>query len=103
MFEKDDLLQPTVEYTGLSSSYYTVHVKLPTSKVAPYFAECNDIIEVLGMNYAEGNIFKAIWRICAARTLGKHKKGNTSKYDIEKLYFFAKRLYELEQAKEFHG
>lgn len=102
MFEKEDII-PSEEYTGLSSSYYVVEVKHPTSATPPYFAECNDIIEVLGMNYAEGNIFKAIWRICAARTLNKHKKGNTSKYDIEKLYFFAKRLYELELAREENG
>lgn len=87
------------EYTGLSSSYYTVKIDNPTTpENSPYTAECNDIIEALGLNFAEGNIFKAIWRIGASRTLNKHKKGHNNKYDIEKIYFFAKRLYELENS-----
>lgn len=90
---------PEPEYTGGSSSYYEVAVEYPTTAGrAPYHAECNDIIEALGMNYAEGNAFKALWRSAAARTLGKHKKGNTALYDAEKVEFFGKRL--VEQHKE---
>lgn len=72
------------EYTGGSVSYYSVKVERPTSPDAkPYTAECHDIIEALGMNYAEGNAFKAIWRSCAARNLGKSKLGyKDGKYDI---------------------
>lgn len=80
------------EYTGGSSSYYTVEVKNPTTPGnPPYTAECNDIIEALQMDFAEGNAFKAIWRSCAAR-LGKKKLGyKDSKYDWEKIKFFAER------------
>lgn len=87
------------EYTGGSSSYYTVHVKNPTTEGRdPYFAECNDIIEALDMNYAEGNAFKAIWRRTAARK-GMRKKGyDNGLYDAEKVEFFGKRL--VEQSKE---
>lgn len=86
------------EYTGGSVSYYKVHVPKPTELPAPYTAECNDIIEALGMNYAEGNAFKAIWRRCAARQ-GKVKKGYTDGlYDAEKVVFFGQRLVAQEKA-----
>ena len=81
------------EYTGGSVSYYVVNIKCPTTAgAAPYTAECNDIIEALGMNYAEGNAFKAIWRACAARQ-GLGKKGYTDgRYDAEKVVFFGQRM-----------
>ena len=82
------------EYTGGSVSYYRVNVSKPTSDdVQPYRAECNDIIEALGMNYAEGNAFKALWRRAAARNLGMAKKGyEDGLYDAEKVVFFGQRL-----------
>lgn len=80
------------EYTGGSVSYYSVEVKHPTSGGATYTAECNDLIEALGMNYAEGNAFKAIWRRCAAR-MGKAKAGyKDGLYDAEKVVFFGQRM-----------
>lgn len=88
------------EYTGGSSSYYTLEVKNTTSGIAAYTAECNDIIEALGMNFAEGNAFKALWRRAAQRTLGKVKKGADADglYDAEKVEFFGKRLVEQSKA-----
>ena len=84
----------TGEYTGGSVSYYTVHVASPTTpEREPYDAECTDIIEALGMNYAEGNAFKALWRRAAARNLGKTKAGyRDGLYDAEKVEFFGRRL-----------
>lgn len=89
----------TPEYTGSSVSYYRVTIAKPTSlDLAPYTAECNDIIEALGMNYAEGNAFKAIWRSCAARNLKLAKAGyKDGLYDAEKVVFFGQRM--VEQAK----
>jgi len=82
----------TEEYTGGSSSYYTIPITSPvTPDNPPYVAECEDIIEALGMTFAEGNNFKATWRIAAAR-LGKKKKGNTAVYDAEKCVFFSDRI-----------
>jgi hypothetical protein len=84
---------PAPEYTGGSVSYYQVKITAPTSGSDAYTAECNDIIEALGMNYAEGNAFKAIWRRCAARTLGKAKAGyKDGLYDAEKVVFFGERM-----------
>jgi hypothetical protein len=88
----------TKEYTGGSVSYYRVYVANPTKISAPYEAECNDIIEALNMNYAEGNAFKAIWRKCAAE-LGKAKQGYIDGlYDAEKVEFFGTRM--VAQAKQ---
>jgi hypothetical protein len=82
------------EYSGGSVSYYKVPIHRPTSPDnKPYLAECNDIIEALHMTYAEGNAFKAIWRSCAARTLGVSKQGYTDgRYDAEKVVFFGERM-----------
>lgn len=93
---QDDLpvtMQPDErEYTGSSVSYYTVRVPAPTSGGAPYDAECNDIIESLGLSYAEGNVLKAVWRIAAARQ-GKSKRGyDEARYDAEKIVFFGQRM-----------
>ena len=78
--------------TGGSSSYYTVRVGQPTSGGEPYMAECNDIIEALGMEYDVANVFKAAWRIAALRQ-GKGKPGQDSAvYDAEKVVFFGQRI-----------
>ena len=90
------------EYTGGSVSYYTVSIDHPTTPGLPrYVAECNDIIEALGMNYAEGNAFKALWRRAAARNLGLSKRGYTDGlYDAEKVVFFGSRLVAQEKQKD---
>ncbi|AZS13000.1 hypothetical protein Ro45lw_12 [Escherichia phage Ro45lw] len=82
-------------YTGGSADYYQVHIKSTTTTGRPeYIAECNDIIEALGMNFAEGNAFKAIWRRAAQRTLGLRKAGakDDGLYDAEKVEFFGARM-----------
>ena len=95
------MTQPEGEHTGKSVNYYSVDVEKPTRSDRPkYQAECNDIIEVLDMTYAEANVFKAIWRIAAARTLGKIKKGNNTLYDAEKASFFAERVLVQEILKQ---
>lgn len=87
------------EYTGGSVNYYKCFVASPTTLDLPYHAECNDIIEALGMTFAEGNAFKAIWRRCAARTYGSMKKGyDNGLYDAEKVVFFGERM--VEQSKQ---
>lgn len=92
--------QPEGEYTGGSVDYYTVEIKHPTTEGRPaYIAECNDIIEALGMNYAEGNALKAIWRRAAHR-IGKIKAGSKADglYDAEKVAFFGRRMVEQSKA-----
>lgn len=87
----------TTKLTGGSSDYYEVEVKKPTKKYrCSYTAECNDIIEALNLNFAEGNIMKALWRRAKAR-MGGGKVGTTSLYDAEKCQFFSERLVEQEK------
>lgn len=86
------------EHTGGSVNYYKVYVTNPTTLEQPYYAEANDIIESLGLTFAEGNLLKAVWRIAADRN-GKKKKGNNSVYDAEKLVFFAERVLAQEKGK----
>ena len=89
----------TIEHTGGPVGYYTVHVQHPTSLSQPYDAECNDIIEALDMNFAEGEAFKAIWRKAASRALGKSKSGDTALYNAEKVEWMGHRLVEQERHK----
>lgn len=89
------------EYTGGSVSYYQASVDSPISGGSAYTAECGDIIEALGMDFNEGNAFKAIWRKCAARNLGKKKKGYTDGlYDAEKVVFYGERMVATEKARK---
>ena len=82
----------TVENSGAHGSYYSVVVEKPLNPdQVKYIAECNDIIEALDMNFAEGNGFKALWRKAAARQ-GNGKKDNSALYDAEKVLWSGKRL-----------
>lgn len=94
VYPKVEIRSTAPEKSGGSVNYYKVQINDPTSgSNNSYMAECNDIIEALNMNYTEGNIFKAIWRMAAARELGKIKEGfEKPKYDTEKVVFFANRL-----------
>lgn len=83
--------QPELPLSGGSNSYYRLTLRDGSA------CECNDIIEALDMNFAEGNVFKAVWRRAALRK-GAGKPGSTMLYESEKVEFFGKRL--VEQSKE---
>lgn len=84
---------PTVEKSGGNVNYYMLRIDQP-KRLPPYDAECEDIIEALGMTFAEGCLFKALWRSCAARTLGLHKEGQDEAgiYDAEKAVYYSNRV-----------
>ena len=71
-----------VESNGGSTSYY----ELPDTAT-----ELQDLIEYKNMNFAVANIFKAAYR------LGQ-KKGNSDRYELNKIIFFAQR--ELDRSRE---
>ena len=79
--------------TGKDVNYYLVDISDP-KRLSPYTAECEDIIEALGMTFAEGCAFKAIWRSAAARTLGLVKPGHDVEgiYDAEKVEYYGRRM-----------
>ena len=91
-----------LEDNGKDGTYYDVTIDTWTHKrhhdhshnVLSYGSIqlcCNDIIEVLEMDYAVGNAFKALWRIAAARQ-GKMKRGGSRVYDAEKAVMFSERV-----------
>lgn len=85
-------IEKTAEYTGKDVSYYLVDIASP-KRLEPYTAECEDIIEALGMTFAEGCAFKAVWRKSAARTLGVAKAGyKGGLYDAEKAQYYGARM-----------
>ncbi len=72
--------------------YYRVDVRDPMSpEVQAYTAECADIIEALGMTFNEGEAFKALWRLAAARQ-GRVKAGNKLQYDADKVAHYGARV-----------
>ena len=74
--------------------YYAVAVKQPMNgDVAPYIAECGDIIEALNLTFNEGNVLKALWRSARARQ-GAGKEGTPVAYDLDKLVHYAERTRE---------
>lgn len=77
--------------TGGSSDYYKLEIN-------GLVIECNDIIKALGLNFAQGNVFKAVWRI-GADNIGKGKPGNTRLYNAEKVVFFGNDMVEMEKAQ----
>jgi hypothetical protein len=75
----------TIQSNGGSSEYYQLTLSGGGQ------VECLDVIEALGLNFAEGNILKALWRRSAWRR-GVGKKGTPPHYDARKIAFFASRL-----------
>jgi hypothetical protein len=55
-------------------------------------AECEDIIEALQMDFAEGTAFKALWRRCAQKALGAKKSGDSPKRNAEKIIYYGQRM-----------
>lgn len=73
--------------------YYRVTVVEPIAPdVPPYTAECADIIEALGMTFNEGEAFKAIWRLAAARQGRVKATGSGPKYDADKVAHYGARI-----------
>lgn len=88
--------------SGGLNNYYVVPIKNPQRKEQePYQAECEDIIQALGMTFDEGCAFKALWRNAAAR-MGNGKPGNKALYDCQKLVHYANRILKKEEVAE-HG
>lgn len=79
------------ESSGGSVNYYKLDIKHPANLPEPYTCEAEDIIEALGMTFAEGNQFKSIWRSCAQRVLGKLKAGLDGIREAEKMVYYAQR------------
>lgn len=79
--------------SGGRNNYYLTYVAHPQREdQLPYRAECEDIIQSLGLTFDEGCLFKAIWRSAIARK-GFGKAGNTALYDAQKIAHYAERIH----------
>lgn len=88
----------TPEYSGGKVNYYEIDVTHPTREGrGTYTAECNDIIEALGLSFSEGEAFKAIWRKGAARIKPGKRGHDGGLYDAEKVSFYGKRMEVIER------
>lgn len=65
-----------IKSDGKASAYYD----FPETCVT-----LNDLIEFKGMSFAQGNIFKAAFRL-------GNKEGTTLEYDLNKIKYYADRL-----------
>lgn len=73
------------------ANYYQVDIPRPVDPDStPYLAECADIIEALNMTFNEGEAFKALWRLAAARQ-GRVKAGGNPVYDADKVAHYGAR------------
>lgn len=84
------------ENSGGDVNYYLAEVKHP-KRAEPYMVECEDIIAALGMTFFEGELFKAVWRKAAQRTLGVGKAGNTALRDAQKMAHYGARCLAIEE------
>ncbi|MCY1434339.1 hypothetical protein D9M71_503980 [compost metagenome] len=78
------------ENSGGDVNYYALQIKHP-KRFEPCMVECEDVIRALGLNFFEGEAFKAIWRKGAQRTLGVGKTGNTALRDAQKMAHYGAR------------
>ena len=84
---------------GSNGSYYEVDC-VSHKDGREYMVECQDIIDALQMTFNEGNTFKSLWRLAAAR-LGKVKgDGGKELYDAQKVAFYGKRVLKAQEAKQ---
>lgn len=83
--------------TGGLANYYLVQITHPQRPdQPPYTAECEDIIEALGLTFDEGNVFKEIWRSANARK-GNGKPGHKELYGAEKMVHYTNRILRQKQ------
>ncbi len=85
---------PKQQDSGSNGNYYKAQALVTyADNVVEATVECNDIIEALHMNFAEGNAQKALWRKANAR-LGNAKEGHSPLYDAQKVKWSGNRLIE---------
>lgn len=79
----------TERASGGHVNYYLIEIRLPNGTC--FVVEVEDVIEVLDMEFAEANVFKAAVRMAKLRQdLGK--PGSTRRYEIEKAVYYSARM-----------
>lgn len=92
------------ENSGGLVNYYLAPVEFPQRKDQPaYVAECEDIIDALGLTPDEANIFKEIWRTANERTHGKGKEGNNPLRAAQKMVHYSGRILRKAERAQTNG
>lgn len=88
------------ENSGGHCEYYHCEVTHPQNpnQSAPYIANCEDIIQALGLTFDEGCEFKSIWRRGRGRQ-GFVKAESTPLRDAVKAVHYANRVLSLEERR----
>lgn len=89
-----------VENSASHCEYYHCPVDHPSNpgQEAPYVANCEDIIQALGLTFDEGCEFKSLWRRGRGRQ-GFVKAESTALRDAAKAVHYSKRVYDFESRK----
>lgn len=84
-----------IKSNGGSSSYYDIHLPdwLIDLIVERRYVKTEELIEVMGSDFDEGNILKCLVRINSLKK-GVGKQGNDVTYDANKIVYSANRLKE---------
>lgn len=83
-------LDPRKDSSGGDNDYWVAHVTEP-KRLDPYYAECEDLIELFQFSFAEGNAFKALWRMGMDR-VAQGKPGDTPLRNAEKVAYYGDRM-----------
>lgn len=93
-------MQVKAEDSASHCEYYHAPVLHPSNpgQDEPYVANCEDVIQALGLTFDEGCEFKSIWRRGRGRQ-GFVKAESTPLRDAQKAVHYAGRVLALEQRK----
>lgn len=83
--------------SGGDNDYWVAHIHDP-KRLDPYSAEAEDLIEHFQFSFAEGNAFKALWRMGMDR-VASGKPGDTPLRNAEKVAYYGERMVVAEQRK----
>jgi hypothetical protein len=94
----------STEDSGSHCEYYHCPVTHPQNpnQAEPYIANCEDIIQALGLTFDEGCEFKSIWRRGRGRQ-GFKKAESTALRDAIKAVHYAGRVLALEERRFASG
>jgi hypothetical protein len=91
------MTEPKKESSGGDNDYWVANITEP-KRLAPYKAEAEDLIELFQFSFAEGNAFKALWRMGMDR-VATGKPGDTPLRNAEKVAYYGSRMVKAEQKK----
>lgn len=83
--------------SGGDNDYWVARIAHP-KRLEPYDAECEDLIEYFQMSFAEGNAFKALWRMGMDR-VAQGKPGDTPLRNAQKVAYYGARMEVMEERR----